>query len=125
MPEIVTRPCPEANTNHLIAEGYQAALARIFAARGIQHRDQLEHGLAKLLPVSGLKQAGEMAVRLADAIAASKRLLVIADYDCDGATACAVAVRGLRLFGASVDFIVPNRFEYGYRWITSSHNVMN
>ncbi len=114
MPEIITRPCPESATNHLIAEGYQAALARIFAARGIQHRDQLEHGLAQLLPVSGLKQAGEMAVRLADAIAASKRLLVIADYDCDGATACAVAVRGLRLFGASVDFIVPNRFEYGY-----------
>ena len=51
---------------------------------------------------------------LADAIAAQKKLLVIADYDCDGATACAVAVRGLRAFGARIDFIVPNRFEYGY-----------
>ena len=55
-----------------------------------------------------------MARLLADAIAAQKKLLVIADYDADGATACAVAVRGLRAFGAQVDFIVPNRFEYGY-----------
>jgi len=51
---------------------------------------------------------------LADAIAANKQILVVADYDADGATACAVGVRGLRLFGAKVDFIVPNRFEYGY-----------
>jgi len=51
---------------------------------------------------------------LADAIAAQKKLMVIADYDADGATACAVAVRGLRAFGAQIDFIVPNRFEYGY-----------
>jgi single-stranded-DNA-specific exonuclease len=70
--------------------------------------------LANLLPVSGLKNAGAMAVLLADAIAANKKLLIVADYDADGATACAVAVRGLRLFGAQVDFIVPNRFEYGY-----------
>jgi single-stranded-DNA-specific exonuclease len=55
-----------------------------------------------------------MAILLADAIAANKKLLIVADYDADGATACAVAVRGLRLFGAQVDFIVPNRFEYGY-----------
>ena len=55
-----------------------------------------------------------MAAHLADAIATNKKLLIVADYDADGATACAVAVRGLRLFGAQVDFIVPNRFEYGY-----------
>lgn len=55
-----------------------------------------------------------MACLLADAIAAGKKLLVIADYDADGATACSVAVKGLRMFGAQIDFIVPNRFEYGY-----------
>ncbi|MCG9022045.1 single-stranded-DNA-specific exonuclease RecJ, partial [Laribacter hongkongensis] len=55
-----------------------------------------------------------MARRLADAIARRERLLVVADYDADGATACALAVKGLRAFGATVDFIVPNRFEYGY-----------
>ena len=114
MPEIIARPIDAAATEQLITAGYSPAIARIFSARAITHSSQLEHGLANLLPVSGLKNAGAMAVLLADAIAARKKLLVIADYDADGATACAVAVRGLRLFGAQVDFIVPNRFEYGY-----------
>ncbi|MFP3741140.1 DHH family phosphoesterase, partial [Burkholderia sp. SIMBA_019] len=51
---------------------------------------------------------------LADALEQKRRMLVVADYDCDGATACAVAVRGLRMFGAQIDYLVPNRFEYGY-----------
>jgi single-stranded-DNA-specific exonuclease len=55
-----------------------------------------------------------MASLLADAIAAGKRLVIVADYDADGATACALGVRALRAFGADVDYIVPNRFEYGY-----------
>ncbi len=114
MPKIIARPVPASAADHLIAAGYSPAIARIFAARGITHSTQLEHGLAQLLPVSGLKNAGVMAILLADAIAANKKLLVIADYDADGATACAVAVRGLGMFGAQVDFIVPNRFEYGY-----------
>jgi len=58
--------------------------------------------------------AGRAAVRIADAIRAGERILIVADYDADGATACAVGVRGLRAFGARVDFLVPNRFEYGY-----------
>lgn len=114
MPEIVARPVPALATEQLVAAGYNTAIARIFAARGITHGRQMEHGLANLLPVSDLKNSAAMAVLLADAIAARKKLLVIADYDADGATACAVAVRGLRLFGARVEFIVPNRFEYGY-----------
>jgi single-stranded-DNA-specific exonuclease len=114
MPEIISRPIPEPAAEQLIAAGYLPALARIFAARGISHSTQLEHGLSNLLPVSGLKNADKMAIKLADTIAAGKHLLVIADYDADGATACAVAVRGLALFGAQVDFIVPNRFTYGY-----------
>ncbi len=114
MPEILTRPHSAAAAEHLTAAGYSSAIARIFAARGITASTQLEHSLANLLPVSGLKNASAMAVYLADAIAANKKFLIVADYDADGATACAVAVRGLRLFGAIVDFIVPNRFEYGY-----------
>lgn len=89
-------------------------MAKIFAARGVTDHLQLETSFKHLLPFDNLKNAKEMAVLLADAIAARKKLLVIADYDCDGATACAVAVRGLRAFGANIDFIVPNRFEYGY-----------
>ncbi|MGB7649771.1 MAG: single-stranded-DNA-specific exonuclease RecJ [Gallionella sp.] len=114
MPNILIRSSSPAATEHLTSAGYSSAIARIFAARGITDSAQLEHSLANLLPVSGLKNAGAMAVHLADAIAAHKKLLIVADYDADGATACAVAVRGLRLFGAQVDFIVPNRFEYGY-----------
>jgi single-stranded-DNA-specific exonuclease len=90
------------------------AMANIFAARGIDNAQQLNTSVAHLLPFDSMKNIIRMASLLADAIAAQKKLLVIADYDCDGATACAVAVRGLRNFGASVDFIVPNRFEYGY-----------
>lgn len=91
-----------------------ALLARIFAARGISSSAQLDTGLSQLLPFTQLKNAQQMAALLADAIAAKRKLLIVADYDADGATACAVALRGLRAFGAQVDFIVPNRFEYGY-----------
>jgi len=99
---------------HLLDKGYTHALAKIFAARGIKDEQELETTFAHLLPFDNLKNSREMACLLADAIAAEKKLLVIADYDCDGATACAVAVRGLSNFGAKVGFIVPNRFEYGY-----------
>ncbi|MFZ5523274.1 MAG: single-stranded-DNA-specific exonuclease RecJ [Pseudomonadota bacterium] len=114
MPEITPRSIPAAALQHLIDNGYSPALAKIFAARGITDSKQLDTTLAGLLPFDSLKNAGEMARLLADAIAARKKLMVIADYDADGATACAVAVRGLRAFGAHIDFIVPNRFEYGY-----------
>jgi single-stranded-DNA-specific exonuclease len=114
MPEIIARHTSKIAAEQLATAGYSAALAHIYAARGITHSTQLEHSLANLLPLDQLKNAGAMAFLLADAIATHKKLLVIADYDADGATACAVAVRGLRMFGAQVDFIVPNRFEYGY-----------
>ncbi|OGS92638.1 MAG: single-stranded-DNA-specific exonuclease RecJ [Gallionellales bacterium GWA2_60_18] len=114
MPEITPRDIPEPSLQQLLDAGYPPALARVFAARGISDGMQLDTSLARLLPFDQLKNAREMARLLADALAARKRLLVVADYDADGATACAVAVRGLRAFGAQVDFIVPNRFEYGY-----------
>ncbi len=114
MPKIIARPINATAAAQLIATGYLPALAHIFSARGISRSSQLEHSLANLLPLNQLKNSNAMAILLADAIATQKKLLVIADYDADGATACAVAVRGLRMFGAQVDFIVPNRFEYGY-----------
>lgn len=114
MTQITPREIPATALQHLLDGGYSPDLAKIFAARGITHSQQLDTTFAHLLPFDGMKNAKQMASLLADAIAAQKKLLVIADYDCDGATACAVAVRGLRSFGATVDFIVPNRFEYGY-----------
>jgi len=114
MPEITPRSFPAAAAQHLRDSGYSFALAKIFAARGITDSKQLDTTFAELLPFDALKNIREMARFLADAIAAKKKIMVIADYDADGATACAVAVRGLRSFGAQAGFIVPNRFEYGY-----------
>ena len=114
MPKIVSRSHPKDAAQRLTDAGIVPLLARIYAARGISDVVQLETGLARLLPFALLKNAPQMAVLLADAIAQNKKLLIVADYDCDGATACAVGLRGLRAFGARVDFIVPNRFEYGY-----------
>ncbi|MDH4216556.1 MAG: DHH family phosphoesterase, partial [Gallionella sp.] len=114
MPEIIPRSIPASAEQHLLDSGYASALARIFAARGITDSRQLDTSLAGLLPLDSLMNVQKMARLMADAIAAQKKFLVIADYDADGATACALAVRGLRSFGARIDFIVPNRFEYGY-----------
>ncbi|HXU93407.1 MAG TPA: single-stranded-DNA-specific exonuclease RecJ [Gallionella sp.] len=114
MTDIVPRDIPAPALQYLLDSGYAPALARVYAARGISESCELETTLNALLPFTELKGVHEMARQLADAIAANKRLLVVADYDADGATACTVAVRGLRGFGARVDFIVPNRFEYGY-----------
>ena len=114
MPKITPRTIPATAAQNLRDSGYSPAMANIFAARGITDSRQLDTTFAGLLPFDNLKNATAMARLLADAIAARKKLMVIADYDADGATACAVAVRGLRAFGAQIDFIVPNRFEYGY-----------
>jgi len=114
MPAIVARHFTPADAQTLTQHGLHPVLARVYAARGIGSPRQLEYDLKNLLPLSLLKNAQRMATLLADAIAGGKRLLVIADYDSDGATACAVAVRALRACGAEVDYLVPNRFEYGY-----------
>lgn len=114
MPHITPRSVPPHAFDALIRHGLHPVLARIYAARGIEKPEQLETELSLLIPFDRLKDITLMATLLADAIAANKRLLIVADYDSDGATACAVGMRALREFGASVDYLVPNRFEYGY-----------
>ena len=114
MSKITQRPYPADTTQRLLQSGVAPLLARIYAARGIADAVQLDTDIKRLLPFSLLKNAEQMACLLADAIAGKRKILIVADYDADGATACAVAMRGLSALGASVDFIVPNRFEYGY-----------
>jgi len=114
MTRIVTRACSPADTEVLVRHGLHPVLARLYASRGVCQPDEIETGLARLIPPTGMKGLDEAAELLADALEAECRMLVVADYDCDGATACAVAVRGLRMFGAQIDYLVPNRFEYGY-----------
>ena len=112
---IVPRDIPPRSVWALEQAGVHPLLARLYAARGVHGPDELDDALAKLLPPSTLLGVDRAAVLLADAIAQAKKLCVVADYDCDGATACAVAVRGLRLLGAPhVDYLVPDRVVDGY-----------
>ncbi|HCN88532.1 MAG TPA: single-stranded-DNA-specific exonuclease RecJ, partial [Oxalobacteraceae bacterium] len=114
MTRIATRAYPFRTAELLRQQGVHPVLARLYAARGLVDVKDLASELNALIAPSGLLHIDAAAVFLADAIAAGKKMVIVADYDCDGATACAVALRGLRALGAQVDFIVPNRFEYGY-----------
>lgn len=114
MVNIVERAFDIGAANNLASSGVPKILARVLAARGIRETAQLDVTLARLIPPERLTNANAMAVLLADAIAKQKTLLVVGDYDCDGATATAVAMRALKCMGAKVDYLVPNRFEYGY-----------
>ena len=111
--DTVRRAVPDT-ARALVAAGLTPLFARIYAARGVNDATDLEHELARLPEWSGLMGIRDAAVRLADGIARNESMLIVADYDADGATACAVGVRGLRAMGARVDFLVPNRFEFGY-----------
>ena len=112
---IIPRDIPPRSVWALEQAGVHPLLAQLYAARGVSRPEELDNALAKLLPPAGLKGVTDAAVLLADAIAAQKRLCIVADYDCDGATACAVGVRGLRLLGAQhVNYLVPDRVVDGY-----------
>jgi single-stranded-DNA-specific exonuclease len=116
-PQIRLRDAPPRIVWALEQAGVHPLLARLYAARGVRAIDELDDALAKLLPPSGLLGGDAAARALADAIGARKRICVIADYDCDGATACAVALRGLRLLGAApetLSYVVPDRALHGY-----------
>ncbi len=113
--QFISRDMPPRSIWALEQAGVHPLLARLYAARGISEANTLDTSLAHLLPPSGLKGIDAAAQLLADAIAQNKKLCIVADYDCDGATACAVALRGLRLLGARhVDYIVPDRVVDGY-----------
>ncbi|SFW17951.1 single-stranded-DNA-specific exonuclease RecJ [Nitrosovibrio sp. Nv17] len=114
MPSIIVRRYPAQAFDALVRHGLHPVLARVYAARGIDAPHQLDAKLSQLIPFERLKNVNVMAAKLADAIRADRRLLIVADYDSDGATACAVGMRALRAFGATVGYLVPNRFEYGY-----------
>jgi single-stranded-DNA-specific exonuclease len=116
-PTITLRDVPPRAAWALEQAGLHPLLARLFAARGMRSADDLDDGLARLLPPSELQGSAAAAVMLADAIAQGQRICVVADYDCDGATACAVALRGLKLLGAAADalsYVVPDRAVHGY-----------
>ena len=104
---------PEAE-QALLAAGTPPLLARLFAARNVRSPAELHNHLASLLPYQSLKNIDAAAERLARAIREQERILIVADYDADGATACAVGILGLRRMGARGEFLVPDRFKHGY-----------
>ena len=117
--KITVRDAPPRSVWALQQAGVHPLLAQLFAARGVLSADELDDGLARLLQPSALHGAHAAAVLLADAMAAGRKICIVADYDCDGATACAVGMRGLRLLGAplgfsSVTYLVPDRVVDGY-----------
>jgi single-stranded-DNA-specific exonuclease len=111
--DIVRRAVPGAAAT-LAAAGVHPVLARVFASRGVVTTEDLDVDLATLPAFATMKGIDRAAARLADAIRDREKIVIVADYDADGATACAVGMRGLAAMGAVVDFLVPNRFEYGY-----------
>ena len=115
--KITQRDVPPRTAWALEQAGIHPLLARLYAARGIRSADELDDSPGRLLPPDGLLGTAQAARFLADAIAARRRVCVVADYDCDGATACAVALRGLAMLGAApgtVSYVVPDRAVHGY-----------
>jgi single-stranded-DNA-specific exonuclease len=109
------REVPPRSAWVLEQAGIHPLLAQLYAARGVQSALELDDGLARLIAPSEMLGLSAAATLLADALAADKKLCIVADYDCDGATACAVGIRGLRLLGArQVSYIVPDRVVDGY-----------
>ena len=117
---IAPRQVNQRNALMLEQSGVHPVLARIYAARGVGAKSELDTSLASLLAPSELKNADAAARLLADLLRGGGKLLIVADYDCDGATACTVGIKGLRAlchacgFAARIEFLVPNRFKFGY-----------
>src|ERR1700735_1174756 len=111
--KIIRRNAPEQTI--LASAGLPPVLQRIYAQRGVASSTELEHGLERLLPYQqllGMEQASEC---LAEVLRLQEKILIVGDFDADGATSTAVAIRALKSFGAQhVEFLVPNRFAFGY-----------
>jgi len=111
------RPFSERTATWFVQSGLHPLLARLYAARGLQSPEELSLDLKQLLSPTELKNCINTAALLADILERKEPILIVADYDCDGATACAVGLRGLRMLGGPetpIHFLVPNRFTMGY-----------
>jgi single-stranded-DNA-specific exonuclease len=107
------RPTPSQTMTD--ADGLHPVLARIYAQRGLCSVVELEQGLSRLLPFDALRGIDAAVALLGRVVRGGRRILIVGDFDADGATSSALAVRALRLLGAAqVDYLVPNRFKFGY-----------
>jgi single-stranded-DNA-specific exonuclease len=104
----------DATAQEMARQGVHPLMAKLGAQRGLTSASDFDYSLVRLLAPQGMLNCDQAAILLLNAIEKNEKLLVVADYDCDGATGCAVLIRGLRMMGAHVDYIVPNRFTHGY-----------
>ncbi|NCX39796.1 MAG: single-stranded-DNA-specific exonuclease RecJ, partial [Actinobacteria bacterium] len=111
---IKSKKIDHAALDALVNSGLNPHLAKFYSARGIKHIDDATLSIEKIIPPEALTNNALMASILADAILQKQKILIIGDYDTDGATSTAVGVRSLKMMGADVDYLVPNRFEFGY-----------
>src|SRR5512134_1711451 len=110
--KIIRRPVTTAES---FLNDLHPVLQRIYRARQVASRQELDKSLERLIPPARLKGIDEASILLADALRRQRRILIVADFDADGATSCALALRALRSLGAAdVRYLVPNRFEFGY-----------
>ncbi len=114
LPRLIKRFISNENKELLEASGIHPLLSSLWAARGISDLKEISSNLSLLIPPNKLAHVAQAARILCNAIENHKHILVFADYDCDGATSCAVAIRALSAMGAEVSYFVPNRFEMGY-----------
>lgn len=114
MTTFVTRPYDPTAANVLTTAGYLPPVARALSARGIRSPEDLNEAWSGMLPPNLLTGIDRAAERLLAARNRGERVTIVADYDCDGATACAVGIRGLSVLGLSVDYFVPDRVRHGY-----------
>ncbi|WP_434777430.1 single-stranded-DNA-specific exonuclease RecJ [Neisseria sp. Ec49-e6-T10] len=112
--QITFRPLDQALYQRLLHCGADPLMARLYASRSVHSENELKDDLSQLLPYHNLKNIDAMAARLAQALQNKERIVIVADYDADGATACALGLLALGSMGAVIDFAVPNRFENGY-----------
>lgn len=114
MTTFVTRPYDPTAANVLTTAGYLPPVARALSARGIRSPEDLNEAWSGMLPPNLLTGIDRAAERLLAARNRGEHVTIVADYDCDGATACAVGIRGLSALGLSVDYFVPDRVRHGY-----------
>ena len=106
---------PRANSNAAPIAGLNRVMSHVLSNRGIKNAQSLDYSLKQLLPPQGLSHIGAAAEMLAEAVTAGASVVIVGDFDADGATSCALAVKCLKAFGMDdVSYLVPNRFEYGY-----------
>ena len=111
-PTIIRRDIPQAVT---LPNSVHPVLQRVLAARNITHEQDINYSLADIHSYASMSGLNEAVLLLADAIENDKNILIVADFDVDGATGCALGLRGLKAMGArNIDYLVPSRFDYGY-----------